>query len=244
MVILNRFGPAWGSFGCVSQFVLKIETYLRMANIEFQTKSLGLEFAETAPKGKLPYIDHDGHKIADSSFIIEYLKRNFGDPLDANLSLLDKAKGHAVQRMVEDHIWWLMAQERWWAPENPYWDTPGLLQGADQATYDEFQTENQRKCIEHGVGAFTPDELRARGKADIDAIAALLGDQTFLLGEQPSSFDTTVYAFLWQILNAPYASALKDSASSQTNLVDYTKRIEHQFFANDPMSLARQIPNT
>ena len=102
MVILNRFGPAWGSFGCVSQFVLKIETYLRMANIEFQTKSLGLEFGETAPKGKLPYIDHDGNKIADSSFIIEYLKRNFGDTLDSHLTPTDVAMGHAVQRMVED----------------------------------------------------------------------------------------------------------------------------------------------
>ena len=39
MVILNRFGPAWVSFGCASQFVLKIETYLRMANVEFQTKA-------------------------------------------------------------------------------------------------------------------------------------------------------------------------------------------------------------
>ena len=146
--------------------------------------------------------------------------------------------------MVEDHIWWLMAQERWWAPENPYWETPGLLQGADQATYDEFQAENQRKCMEHGVGAFAPDELRARGKADIDAIAALLGDQTYLFGLQPSSFDTTVYAFLWQIINAPYASALKDSASSHSNLVVYTRRIEQEFFAHDPMSLARQIPNT
>ena len=244
MVILNRFGPAWGSFGCVSQFVLKIETYLRMANIEFQTKSRGPEFGETAPKGKLPYIDHDGNKIADSSFIIEYLKRNFGDTLDSHLTPTDVAIGHAVQRMVEDHIWWLMAQERWWAPENPYWETPGLLQGADQATYDEFQTENQRKCMEHGVGAFAPDELRARGRADMDAIAALLGDQTYLFGLQPSSFDTTVYAFLWQILNAPYASALKDSASSHSNLVAYTIRIEQQFFAHDPMSLARQIPNT
>ena len=243
MVILNRFGPAWGSFGCVSQFVLKIETYLRMASIEFQTRSLGLEFAETAPKGKLPYIDHNGKKIADSSFIIEYLKRHFGDSLDSHLTPIDLAIGHAVQRMVEDHVWWLMAQERWWAPENPYWNTPGLLEGADQATYDEFQAENQRKCTEHGVGAFSPDELRARGKADMDAIAALLGDQTYLLGQQPSSFDTTVYAFLWQILNAPYKSALKDSASSHGNLVDYIRRIEQKFFSHDPMSLARQISN-
>ena len=244
MVILNRFGPAWGSFGCVSQFVLKIETYLRMASIEFQTRSLGLEFAETAPKGKLPYIDHNGKKIADSSFIIEYLKRHFGDSLDSHLTPIDLAIGHAVQRMVEDHVWWLMAQERWWAPENPYWDTPGLLEGADQATYDEFQAENQRKCTEHGVGAFSPVELRARGKADMDAIAALLGDQTYLLGQQPSSFDTTVYAFLWQILNAPYNSALKDSASSHGNLVDYIRRIEQKFFSHDPMSLARQISNS
>ena len=141
--------------------------------------------------------------------------------------------------MVEDHIWWLMALERWWASQNPYWDTPGLLQGADQASYDEFQTENQRKCIEHGVGAFAPDELRIRGKADVDAIVALLGDQADLLSQQPSSFDTAVYAFLWQILDAPYASALKDSARSHNNLVGYAKRIEQQFFAENPMSLAR-----
>ena len=78
----------------------------------------------------------------------------------------------------------------------------------------------------------------------MDAIAALLGAQVYLFGLQTSSVDTSVYAFLWQILNAPYASALKDSASSHSNLVAYTRRIEHQFFADDPMSLARQIPNT
>ena len=54
MVTLFRFGPAWEKFGCISQFVLKVETYLRMAEIEFETKSLGMGFAETAPKGKLP----------------------------------------------------------------------------------------------------------------------------------------------------------------------------------------------
>ena len=181
MVILNRFGPAWGSFGCVSQFVLKMRPICVW--IEFQTKSLGLEFGETAPKGKLPYIDHDGNKIADSSFIIEYLKRNFGDTLDSHLIPTDVAIGHAVQRMVEDHIWWLMAQERWWAPENPYWDTPGLLEGADQATYDEFQAENQRSVQSTVLGFFTYRTAH-RGKADMDAIAALLGDQTYLLGQQ------------------------------------------------------------
>jgi hypothetical protein len=53
--------------GCISQFVLKVETCLRVAGIEFQTRSLGIAFAETAPKGRLPYIEHDGAQIAGSS---------------------------------------------------------------------------------------------------------------------------------------------------------------------------------
>ncbi len=106
MITLFRFGPAWHEFGCVSQFVLKVETYLRMADIEFQTKSLGIGFAENAPKGKLPYIEHGGTRIADSSFIIDYLKEQFGDPLDGALSAADQAKGHIIKRMIEEHIWW------------------------------------------------------------------------------------------------------------------------------------------
>ena len=105
--------------------MLKVETYLRMAGIEFQTTSLGIGFAETAPKGKLPYIEHNGAQIADSSIIIDYLKEQFGDPLDAALSDLERARGHTIKRMVEEHIWWLMARERWWSPENPYWDNGG-----------------------------------------------------------------------------------------------------------------------
>lgn len=150
MITLFRFGPAWETFGCISQFVLKVETYLRMADIEFSTTSLGATFGETAPKGKLPYIDHDGTTVADSSIIVGYLEEKFDNPLDGSLDALAKAQGHVIQRMVEEHIWWLMARERWWAPENPYWHTPGLLEGVDQASYEAVRDENYRKCNEHG----------------------------------------------------------------------------------------------
>ena len=82
-----------------------------------------------------------------------------------------------------------------------------------------------------------------RGEADIDRIIALLGAQAYLLGQQPSSFGTAVYAFLWQILNAPHAFELKDSSCSHGRLGRYTTGIEQQFFAEDPMYLARQNLN-
>ena len=240
MVTLFRFGPAWEKFGCISQFVLKVETYLRMAAIEFETKSLGMGFAETAPKGKLPYIEHDGNTVADSSFIIDYLKKNFGDSLDSSLTPGKKATGHVIKRMVEEHIWWVMARERWWSPENPYWDTPGMLKDLDQASYEGARDESRRKCVEHGVGAFTDEELDSRAKEDIDALSVLLGDQSYFLGEEATSVDATTYAFLWQIMNAPYTSLLKEAALNQNNLVTYVDRINARWFSDDPMSLNRE----
>ena len=241
MITLYRFGPAWQEFGCVSQFVLKIETYLRMADIEFRVKSLGIAFAETAPKGKLPYIEHDGTNVADSSIIIDYLKAQFGDPLDAELAPVDKARGHAIKRMVEEHLWWVMNRERWSAPENPYWDTPGLLKELSQTEYEEARDDSLRKCAEHGVGGFTDEELAARGAQDIAALSVLLGEAPFILGERPTSFDATVYAFLWQITHAPYTSNLKQAALTHQNLVDYCRRISDEWFASDPMSIQREV---
>jgi len=241
VITLFRFGPAWDKFGCISQFVLKVETYLRMAGIEFETRSLGIAFAETAPKGKLPYIEHDGTQIADSSIIVDYLKEQFGDPLDGALTATDRAMGHTIKRMIEEHIWWLMARERWWAPETPYWDTPGLLKELDQAGYEEVRDDSRRKCVEHGVGAFTEDELDSRGREDLDALAALLGEKPYFLGDRPTSVDATTYAFLWQILNAPYASRLKDAAAEHDNLVAYIRRMSEEWFADDPMSLEREV---
>ena len=240
MITLFRFGPAWDTFGCISQFVLKIETYLRMADIEFETRSLGIAFAETAPKGKLPYIEHNGAQIADSSFIIDYLKEHFGDSLDVDLSGNQRATGHTIKRMVEEHIWWVMARERWWAPENPYWDTPGMLKELDQASYEEARDDSRRKSIEHGVGAFTEKEIDQRGREDLDALATILGENSYLLGDQPTSVDATTYAFLWQIMNAPYTSQLKIAAHEHRNLATYIQRISEKWFASDPMSLQRE----
>ena len=241
MVILNRFGPSWGTFSCISQFVFKIDTYLRMSGIEFQTKSLGVNFADSAPKGKLPFIEHNGVKIADSSIIIDYLKDEFGDPLDSNLSDEEKAKAHIIARMIEEHLWWLMARERWWSDQNPYWHTPGFLEDVENAVYEELKAENQRKCMEHGVGAFSSDEAKVRGDKDIDALSTLIGTNTYFLGDKVASVDATAYAFLWQICNAPYESALKTRVNKHENLVSYLDRITERWFSSDPMSVEREI---
>jgi glutathione S-transferase len=66
-----------------------------------------------APKGKLAYIVDGQEKIADSNFIVDYLKRSYGDPLDAKLAPAERAAGHAMKRMIEENLYWVIVAERW-----------------------------------------------------------------------------------------------------------------------------------
>ena len=65
MVVLFRFGPVWNEFSCPSQFVLKIETYMRMAGIDYNVKSLGHGLRRTLrrlPRYRRAW--RSGHRLA------------------------------------------------------------------------------------------------------------------------------------------------------------------------------------
>ena len=63
MVTLYTFGPGFG-LPDPSPFVMKAEILLKMAGLPFRTDTTGFR---KAPKGKLPYIEDDGERIADST---------------------------------------------------------------------------------------------------------------------------------------------------------------------------------
>src|SRR5215813_744512 len=72
MITLYTFGPAFG-LPDPSPFVTKAEVLLKMAGLAYQTDPTGFR---RAPKGKLPYIDDDGERIADSTLIRWHLEKN------------------------------------------------------------------------------------------------------------------------------------------------------------------------
>ena len=71
MIKLYQFQPAFG-LPNASPFCMKVENYLRMAVLPYEIAPNASHFK--APKGKLPYIEDGAKVVADSSFIIEYLK--------------------------------------------------------------------------------------------------------------------------------------------------------------------------
>ena len=79
MITLYTFGPYFG-LPDGSPFVVKAMLLLKMAGLSFSEDRSGYG---KAPKGKLPFIDDDGARIADSTFIRLHIEKAHGFDFDA-----------------------------------------------------------------------------------------------------------------------------------------------------------------
>jgi glutathione S-transferase len=231
MIKLYQFAPAFG-LPNTSSFCLKLETYLRMVEIPFESV-YSIEMGK-APKGKMPYIVDGDKTIGDSNFIIEYLKQTYGDRLDAHLTPSDRAIALAMRRLIEENLYWVMVHNRWIEPKN--WETtkavffnelPPLL----KAIIPNLGRKSIQKQLQgHGMGKHSSAEIYAIGIADLLALSDFLSDKPFFLGTEPTSLDASAYGILANILGTPFDSPIKDRAQQLNNIVAYCDRIRDRYY--------------
>ena len=236
MVTLYKFAPAWG-LPDLSPFVLKLETYLKMTNIPYVAMPGD---PRKAPKGKLPYIDHEGTSIGDSTFAIEYLGKAFGKSLDAHLGAKDRAIGEAFKSQLEEHLYFVIVYQRWkldegWATYLPIMrelfakaGVPGPFRGL---VLRQVRGKVVTSLHGQGMGRHTPGEVDAIGKTIVGSVADVMGDGPFFLGAEPSTFDATVYAFMASLLDSPFVSNVKDEAAARPNLRAYVDRMKAKYWS-------------
>lgn len=212
---------------------MKLETYLRMAGLPFELVNDGNVFK--APKGKLPYIEDEGRVVADTSFIIDYLKQRYGDPLDAALSASERAVALAFQRLIEENLYWAVVQTRW-LDDSGWPKTRAAFFGALPAPARAVVALLARRGLRsemrgHGMGRHTAQEIYDIGCRDVSAIADFLSDKPFMMGAQPTSLDASAYAFIANLLWAPVDSPILRHAQRLPALLAYCERMRARFFA-------------
>jgi len=185
MIKLYQFRRTWG-LPNQSHFCCKVETYLRFAKLEY---IMVPALPTTSPKGKLPFIVDGENTVADSDFIIRYLKEQYGDPLDKGLSAEEKALSTAIQRICEDHLFWATMYTRWNYSEKNWAvikDTvfhavplPGFIVSC-LARF--FRWQIRRQIFGQGLGRHLPAEVFQLARDDIDTLSTFLGDKAFFLG--------------------------------------------------------------
>lgn len=231
MIKLYQFPSAW-SLPNPSPFCMKLETYLRMAKLPFETVSV--IDPRRAPKKKLPVISDDGRKIADSGFIIDYLQQKYGDPLDRHLASAQKAEAVAVRRMLEEHLYWVIVYSRW--IDDRYWPTTKeaffghLKQPLSYIVPKLIQRKIRQDLYRQGLGRHTTTEVYQLGIADLDAVSILLEEGEFFMGNEPTSIDACVYAFLQSIIQPPIPSPLQEYAQSHPRFLGYCARMTKMFY--------------
>lgn len=210
MIKLFQF-PAFWHLPNLSPFCMKIETYLRLAQLPYEV--ITVRDPTKAPKGKLPYIVDDGVKIADSGLIVTYLQQKYPNQLDANLSPLQRAEAVAIQRLLEEHLYWIVLYSRWIDPSN--WQIMRATVFARLPAYLRWfvpgmvQRRMHRDLYAQGIGRHSPEEIMALGIDDLTALQVMLTKHRFLVSDEPSSYDASGYAFLASILEAPFPSPLQ-----------------------------------
>jgi hypothetical protein len=75
-----------------------------------------------------------------------------------------------------------------------------------------------------GMGRHTPDEVEEIGKRIVDSVGQLC-EGPFFFGDQPSSLDATVYAFLQSVISAPFEGPLKEHLCSNQKLRRYCEHV-------------------
>jgi glutathione S-transferase len=231
MIMLYQFRPLWG-LPSASPFCMKVETYLRMAGLPYEV--VRRADIRKAPKGKFPYIEDHGRRIADSRFIIDYLKSTYGNALDAALSPAQRAMALGLQRLMEEHLYWAVVHDRW--AVRAHWEvTRRAIFGFLPVVVRRMIAQMMRKkalaqLYGHGMGRHDSEEIYALARQDLDALADFLGDKPFFMGETPTSLDATAFAFLASLLAPPFDSPLKAHARLLPRLTRYVERMAGKYF--------------
>lgn len=237
---LFAFGTGWGvPFDTAAPFPLKLATWLRMAKLPFDF--VVANDPSKGPKGKSPWIEYENVRMGDSSLIIEHLRSRFGIDLDMHLDARQRALALSIQRMLEEHYHQCFehqlffgrgSQERLQALAAGFtvpvrWLIPAALKRAFS-----------KQLYARGMGRHSEEVIIAQGKADLDALSVMLGEQSYFLGDRPSSVDACIFGFLGVSLYVAGDNPLYRYGASRANLLQYCERMRARYFPETLGNLA------
>ena len=212
-----------------SPFCMKLEMYLRLAKIEHEVKFIrGRAKSKTR---KVPFVVIDGKPMTDSGLIIDHFERQFGHRIDGRLTLAQRGESLALQRMMEEHLYWVMVYGRWVDPETQAECDAYIKQltGIPNFVFPLVGTlikRDIRTTINgHGLGRHDRETLYQFGISDVAALGHWLGQRQFGFGDTPTVVDLCMASFIGNIVRQPWGNPLRAATSKYGNLIAHFERV-------------------
>jgi glutathione S-transferase len=227
-LILHQPTGAWGE-PSLSPFCVKLECYLRMAEIPYEVRQPDVL---KAPKGKFPYVELDGKLVGDSQLIIDELVSRYGDRLDHALTREQRALARVTRRAIEESAYFAGLYARW--GDDAGWEIlrPAFARssGIPELVLRMVRRRVRANLHGHGMGRHTGEEIYRMGMADWSAISDLLGDRPFFFGDRATSIDAVLFGFVTATTVFPYDSPLRKHVTTLGNLTAHRDRVRQRWF--------------
>ena len=167
--------------------------------------------------------------VPDSEAIVAYLQSAHGTRMPAAMAAPETPREHLLRRVIEESLYFAALHFRWvedsgWAFTSQFFD--GLPKPARGLVGGLVRRKMRRDLQGQGTGRHTREEIASKACADLDAIAAELGDRPFFGGDEPRAIDAVAYAFLANLLSVPVPSPMKDHAAAKPSLPAYVARMK------------------
>jgi glutathione S-transferase len=231
-IVVRGLPPVWGT-PSPSPFVIKLLTWLRMAKIQYELRPL-----KSPPRSrskKIPYIElSSGEIVDDSSRIIARISSERGVDLDAGLDAHARAVARLLQATFEGHLYFaglydrFATQEGWERTKKDYFR--GLPAPLRPAIAWSVRRNATRNLHGQGTGRLPRAEVAELAREDLRAIAGMLGDNPYFLGNAARTIDATALGFLWAISRNPFESACRTALEAHPELVSYIARMRAAYW--------------
>src|SRR5215813_10348689 len=207
----------------LSPFCCKLETWLRIARVPYEV--VDTPDPRKGPKGKLPFIEDAGMRIADSSRIVDHLVKTRGIDPDARLNTSQRATALLVQRTLEEHYAFVLAYTHLVRDD-------GLRHTG--ARFDLVPAIVRPLVARAVLGRIKKllwhQEILESGIRDWRAVLTVMCDGPFFFGDEPTGVDAIVFGPLATSVLTPIESPIRDFLRSQPAVVAYADRMLARFF--------------
>jgi glutathione S-transferase len=218
--------PAGGPFD------LKLLAWLALAGIPYEHAFQ--DDTRKGPKGKNPWILMDGEALGDTEIIIERLGARYGIDLDAGLAPEERAAAHAWRRTFEEHFHQVFEWELLVHPAGADFMKTFMLSQMPPVignlAFRMMQGGMARQLHARGIARHGPDVIAAKGRHDIDALSAWLGDRDFLVADRPVVADAAVFGQLAPMMVWPMDTPVARHLRTVPNLDAYVERMRTRCF--------------
>lgn len=225
----------------LSPFCCKLETWLRIADIPYEV--VDTTDPRKGPKGKLPFIEDAGVRIADTSVIVDHLKKTRGVDPDARLNASQRAIALLVQRTLEEHYAFVLSYTHLVRDEglrhtrSRFDSMPAVVRPLVERA---VRGQIRKMLWLQGILRHSDKEIIESALRDWRAVLTIMGDGPFFFGGDPTGVDAIVFGALATSVLTPIESPIRDFLRSQPACVAYAERMRTRFFPELAAAAPRQ----